>query len=220
MLDNFEEGGLLMRAERGVTLVELLIGVAAMAVLLAAGIPSFSNWIQNAQIRDAAGSLQSGLNLARVEAVRRNTAVRLALDADASWTVGCDAPINAPINDQGASEEEDTSEGNNNDCPAAIQTRPASGNAGRASITMSQVAAASGTTVVAPAAASILAFNGLGRVGSGLSAGRLAVFDIRNPDAGACAPEGPMRCLRVVVTTPGQVRMCDPAVTAGDPRRC
>ncbi|MGV3656231.1 MAG: GspH/FimT family pseudopilin [Noviherbaspirillum sp.] len=198
----------LPRAERGVTLVELMIGLVVMAVLLAAGIPSFGNWIQGAHIRDTAESLQSGLNLARAEAVRRNTAVRLELDADTSWTVGCDVPLNDRDGD-GA-----------DDCPAAIQARPASGGGARASVAMSQVAAASGATAVAPDATSVLVFNGLGRVASGLATGNLAVFDIRNPGGGDCAPEGTMRCLRVIVTTAGQVRMCDPAVAAGDPRGC
>jgi hypothetical protein len=31
---------------------------------------------------------------------------------------------------------------------------------------------------------------------------------------------GEMRCLAILVTTAGQIRMCDPAVAAPDPRAC
>jgi type IV fimbrial biogenesis protein FimT len=88
-----------------------------------------------------------------------------------------------------------------------------------------------GTTTVAstPVFTGKLIFNPLGRVtdpakvpDGTLPAGNVAVFDITNPIGGACAAAGgEMRCLRVVVTGSGQVRMCDPAVTvATDPRRC
>ncbi|MCC6472780.1 MAG: hypothetical protein IT514_03450, partial [Burkholderiales bacterium] len=43
-----------------------------------------------------------------------------------------------------------------------------------------------------------------------------------NPSGGACAADGgPMRCLNVLVSPGGQIKMCDPAVAAtGDTRRC
>ena len=55
-----------------------------------------------------------------------------------------------------------------------------------------------------------------------LPPGNLATFQVTNPMGGTCAADGgEMRCLSVVVTSAGQVRMCDPAVTAStDPRKC
>ena len=64
---------------RGVSLIELMVGIAVFSVALMLGIPTFGEWIANAQIRSTGESLQNGLNFARAEAVRRNTIVRFQL---------------------------------------------------------------------------------------------------------------------------------------------
>ena len=72
----------------GFTLVELMIGLAIMAILTLLGFPSFTAWLQNLQIRNSAEAIQNGLTLARGEAVRRNTQVTFTMAGpDASWTV-------------------------------------------------------------------------------------------------------------------------------------
>lgn len=65
--------------ETGVTLIELLVGVAILIIAAAIGLPSFATWIQNTQIRTAAESATSGLQNARAEAVRRNTPVMFVI---------------------------------------------------------------------------------------------------------------------------------------------
>jgi type IV fimbrial biogenesis protein FimT len=67
-----------------------------------------------------------------------------------------------------------------------------------------------------------IVFNGLGRP---LGAGNLTQIDITNTQGGACQAAGggggPMRCLRLLVSTGGGVKMCDPIVVdATDPRIC
>ena len=83
---------MLSRRSSGVTLIELMIGMTIISCLLLVGMPSFTNWIQDLQIRGAAESIQSGLLLARSEAIRRNRPVQLTL-ADAGglveWRIGC-----------------------------------------------------------------------------------------------------------------------------------
>lgn len=71
----------------GFTLVELMVVVAVLAALLSIGGPSFMEWIQNSRIRTAAESLQNGLQVARAEAVRRNTNVEFILQANGGWLV-------------------------------------------------------------------------------------------------------------------------------------
>lgn len=72
----------------GFTLIELLSGLALMAILLSLGLPSFSKWIQNSQIRNAADSIQKGLLMARAEAIRANGPVRFDIAGpDTSWSV-------------------------------------------------------------------------------------------------------------------------------------
>ncbi len=71
----------------GVTLIEMMIAIAVFAILILAALPSFTAWIQNTQIRTAAEAILNGLQLARVEAVRRNTSVELQMNAGSGWTV-------------------------------------------------------------------------------------------------------------------------------------
>lgn len=72
---------------RGFTLIELMIGIVVMALVMALGMPSYSTWIQNTKLRNAAESILNGLQLARSEAVARNQIVRFALGAGSSWNV-------------------------------------------------------------------------------------------------------------------------------------
>jgi len=61
---------MLARRQQGVTLIELMVGIAILATLLAMGIPAFTGWIQDTQVRTAAESILNGLQTARAEAVR------------------------------------------------------------------------------------------------------------------------------------------------------
>ncbi len=79
----------LLKIARGFTLIELMIGLAIVAIVLAMGMPSYSVWILNAKLRAAAEAIQSGLQLARSEAVSRNAPVSLTMGAGSSWVVGC-----------------------------------------------------------------------------------------------------------------------------------
>ncbi len=72
---------------RGFSIIELMIGITILAILLAVALPSFQIWLQNAQIRNAAESIQSGLQRARGEAVARNTNVEFVLGTGSSWVV-------------------------------------------------------------------------------------------------------------------------------------
>lgn len=62
--------------QAGMSLIELMIGIAVFGILLALGVPTFARWTQNSQIRNSAEAIHNGLMLARAEAVRRNTTVR------------------------------------------------------------------------------------------------------------------------------------------------
>jgi type IV fimbrial biogenesis protein FimT len=75
------------RRQRGVTMIELMLGLVVLGVLLAVGVPSFQAWLQNAQIRTATDALMNGIQTARTEAVRRNKVVYFALESGTNWTV-------------------------------------------------------------------------------------------------------------------------------------
>ena len=81
------------RSASGMTLIELLIGFVLVGVLLALGVPSFSAWLQNLQVRNAAESIFNGLQLARASAVQRNKSVSFTMAGpDSSWAVTIDSP--------------------------------------------------------------------------------------------------------------------------------
>lgn len=78
-----------MNRQDGVTLIELMIGLAVLALLLMMAAPSYGVWLANTRVRNAAESIQNGLRLARNEAVQRGVNVRFELTSttDASWQV-------------------------------------------------------------------------------------------------------------------------------------
>lgn len=82
----------LKHGSSGFSLIELLIGIAIMAILAGLAMPSFQAWLQNTQIRNAAESVQNGLQRARAEAVARNTNVAFTLGTDSSWTISAVTP--------------------------------------------------------------------------------------------------------------------------------
>lgn len=82
---------LIMRLQRGVTLIELSITIAIAAILIALAVPSFKIMLANAQIRTAAQALHDGLQLARVEAIRRNERVIFTKGTQSAWTVSIES---------------------------------------------------------------------------------------------------------------------------------
>lgn len=82
---------LIRRLQRGVTLIELTITIAIAAILIALAVPSFKIMLANAQIRTAAQALHDGLQLARVEAIRRNERVIFTKGTQSTWTVSIES---------------------------------------------------------------------------------------------------------------------------------
>ena len=183
--------------QSGVSLIELMVGLAVGGILLALGMPAFNLWIQNTQNRAAAESIANGLQLARAEAVRRNALVRFDLTeagGQVAWTVGCERVTD--------------------DCPATIQSRPAAEGTinARAGISTDAIpvptpanhfetAIAAGTGLSAG-----ITFNGLGRVPNDNIGEDITRVDISN------AATDEARRFVVTITTGGQIRMCDPAL--------
>ena len=70
-----------------------MVVVAIIGLLMALAAPDFSAWIKNTRTRGAAESVLSGIQMARSEAVRRNTTIVFTLLPTANdnllWSVGC-----------------------------------------------------------------------------------------------------------------------------------
>jgi type IV fimbrial biogenesis protein FimT len=221
--------------QHGMSLIELMIGIALLAFMLFLAVPAFQNFLMNTKVKNAAENIQTGLQLARAEAVRRNTNVRFQLVSDLtsactiqggimlfsptppSWVVSLDDPAgacNAAPSDTAA--------------PRIIQKWNALEGAAGVPWGISTV------IVPTPGLGSHLTFNGLGRLAqpmamAGVSPGVARIQLQMNPlniGGPQCigspgAGEKHIRCLDVRVTNGGQIRMCDPYVTdAADPRFC
>lgn len=170
---------------RGFTLIELMIGLAIVAIALVLGIPSLNQFLDSSRLKAAATSFSSGLQYARSQAVARNERVQFTSNG-AGWSV---ATVAAP--------------------GTVLQSR-ANTEGGATRVNMAE---ASGLTTAI--------FNGLGAsIKADGTAQVQLVFSFSSPDNACVSAAGPIRCLDVRVSPAGQVRLCDPAVAAGDSRGC
>lgn len=178
---------------QGFTLIEVLITLAIVGVVLMLGLPGITEWMQNAQIRTAAESLQSGLQVARTEAVRRNTHVEFVLgnpgnSGGTGWTV---RTVNPAADVQSVPD----GVGSRN---VVLTASPA----GATTVTFNGF----GRIPTAPAATT-------NADGSEF----LTQIDLDNASLSTTAS----RELRIVISGGGEIRMCDPNVTdVLDPRKC
>ncbi len=199
--------------QRGFTLIEVMVALTILVLLMVAAMPGLGTWLDNTRIRNEGDSIVTGLQTARGEAVRRNQNVSFwlvkltnpavlandcsLLSTSGSWMVSVSNPEN-----QCAANVISTDATVN---PAGvIAGRPMGSDSGQVSVDAKQSNGTPGTVVT---------FNGFGRVGNST-----AITTINLNGTGS----GTYRNLRVVVSTTGAVRLCDPALsTSGtDPRRC
>jgi len=187
------------RAVQGFTLVEMLVGLGLTVFFMLMTLPSASAYLTDARIRAAAQTYYSGAQLARAEAVRRNAEVRLLLTDDprASQPTASVNGLGWVVLAGGGPQGVDwsTLEGTE-----WVDSKDP------------QEARTTGLRVAANEA--IVQFDGQGAA----SVNQIVKF--LGPAADTCYPRGP-RCLHVVISLGGQVRLCDPGISNnGDNRKC
>ncbi len=197
-------------SQHGVTLIELMVGIAVLSIVLAVGMPMFGLWVQNSQVRAAAESIQNGLQIARTEAIRRNTNVRFTLTSAeglVQWNVGCV-----------------TVRGN---CPATIQQRNAAegGANARAGVDSYVQTDPSDPDTAPNYSAALTAGAGLGGVDVGVTFNALGLVTNSGTDIARVdvlnSSSADARRLVITIGAGGQTRMCDPALTlANNPQGC
>lgn len=175
--------------QEGMSLIELLISMAILAILVVIGVPSYQQWVRNTRIRNASESVQNGLRLARSEAAQRSANVRFELTSTstADWTV---CVLNGAATCGGA--------GTSN-----IQTFVSSGSANNIQLDVATTPGNLGTqlTTGIPANSGVT-FTALGRP-SAYGTTDLARIDATSGQAGD-------RWLVTTISSGGMVHMCDP----------
>ena len=184
----------------GFTLIELMVGLAIAAFLLLLGIPSFTTYLRNSEIRSTSESIVNGLKAAAAGAANRNVPVTFAIKGGggSAWTGWEITYVDE------------------NDATQTIQTYAKKEGGTNTSLTL------------APVGKSSVVFTELGRVAKQGTAGdHLQQVDVASLVSGAGRP---LRIIIDDVTpaTPGKprgLRMCDPdpalaALSPPDPRAC
>ncbi len=84
-------------AQAGFTLVELMVTVSIAAILLTIGVPSMVDLIRDARLASQSDLLASTLNLARTEAIKQRTNIKVCPSATPSsdTSTACDAGAGA-----------------------------------------------------------------------------------------------------------------------------
>lgn len=197
-----------MKTQRGVTLIELMVTMAVLALLMFAVVPDIGSWMRNTQVRNASEAIHAGLERARNEAVKRNRTVQFTLvsvsnpgvvdntcapsGAAASWVVSLDDPAGLCGEDSSVT-------------PFVVSSYAMAEGSRNVSVAAVQADGSAATSVT---------FDGFGRVVS-------AAASIDHIDIAHTTPQPDLRRLRVVISNTGSIRTCDRDVTdAADPRHC
>ena len=191
----------------GFSLIELLVGLAIVAMLLALGLPAFSNSLANAKIRASASAFHSSAQFARSEAIRLNGGVELILTADAAIAANVQTVVPSLT---GSNVMVRYRIPGSTDPYTFLQSKSAQ---------EGSLQSGGGNSVHTTASTATLVFDGSGATDQAAQ----ATFSFTNPAGGACADAqgvGPMRCLNVRISVTGQTRLCDPVIAAGDSRAC
>lgn len=182
---------------RGMSVIELIVALAILGIIVVIALPEFRTMIANQRIRSAAESLRSGLQVARMEALKRGQGVVFDMsNLDSSWSAGCEIPVGDDNDGDGLP-----------DCPSEIQAAASVAEGGTDAIT---IVTDGGTLATFSALGLVRQVNQDGSV-------PFTQVDITVPNMASLG----LKPLRVLLPAGGLSRVCDPSIsTEGDTRKC
>lgn len=78
------------KKNQGVTLIELMIAIAVVAILAVIALPSFERTLERRRLVGAAENLFGALQYARSEAIKQNRLIAIDVDDGTTWCYGID----------------------------------------------------------------------------------------------------------------------------------
>jgi type IV fimbrial biogenesis protein FimT len=186
------------------SIVELAIALAIVAIIMAFVAPSMGTWIQNTYLRNSADSVLNGVQIARMEALKRNrpVAFRMTDAASTAWVV-CVYDVIADL------------------CSTASDAILASKDANEASTNAALGADTTASSTVTALTVGnnipgITVFDSFGRLYTAPNPNVMRI-DVRNTKL----PASEERRLSILINVGGQIRLCDPKlVRATNPQGC
>lgn len=189
------------RITRGFTLIELAVTITLVGLLVALGLPSFTTWIRNTQVRSVAEALQGGVRRAQTDAVRLNQTLVLSFT---NATPGLNATAVA------------------NGKNWSIQTLAQFDRVAEY-VTGGAFADIASSVTINSNTRSALCFNANGRLVAPAATGVPGATCVAGAQQFDVSNAGSDRPLRVLVAIGGQTRMCDPnrpTLSATSPDGC
>ena len=190
-----------MKKSRGLTLLEMMVSLAILAIVLAVAIPSMQSWVQNQRLYNLSESLLNGIKTAQMEAVKSNMPVTFwmvsSLNADCSlyasgspsWIVGTQANLPEGVTNP------------TNECSENF-------------IQKNEGIKSDGVAIsITPNNANCLAFNGFGQV---FNTGATCATQITSIDLSVADTNRKIR----ITLTGGAIGTCNPDIASTDARGC
>lgn len=178
-----------MRRSQGFSLIEVVVATAILGVVLAMGVPALQEFLVNARIRGVTTELREGLQAARMEAIRRNSTVSIVSNG-AGWEIRLGGLVSGAV------------------VPGTL-LRSKTGGAKDLALAYAFVSEAGASTALSASSSKVLSFRSDGRTDAATTAA--GYFSISSTEANSCqADGGDFTCLRVVISSGGMIRSCNP----------